>query len=249
MSVLPASVRVAAWASAALADRLPMEQVATRALPDLDHVEGLTPVLRAWADMGERAVLVALPRPGDLSRMPRAGAALVAAAVEAEEAVYVPGVGGAAVPRIEPYGPPQDQGWQGVWTTYDADPVPVHRVQAVDLSDVEVRLRLELAELSAELAAVPGGPLGAGLLEELARDRLDQRWGLPSDLPRRAQRVIELAGSALALADVGRDSRLQAVDSSSTVQREQIMARLADHAAAALADATNVAALHLAGWR
>lgn len=249
MSVLPASVRVAVWASAAFAGELPVADVGARALPDLDHVEGLTPLLRTWADLGERAVLVALPRSGDVVRMPRCGAELVAAAVEAEEVVFVPGIGGAAVPSIGAYGPPQDLGWQAVWTPYDAEPMPVHRVHALDLSDVEIRLRQVLAALTEELAAVPGAPLGGSLLEGVARDRLDHQWGMPSGLPRRSQRVIELAGSALALADVGRDTRMQTVDAASTGQRERIMARLADTASAALADAANVAALHLAGWR
>jgi hypothetical protein len=72
---------------------------------------------------------------------------------------------------------------------------------------------------------------------------------MPAAVPARGMRVIELAGSVLTLAEAGRDTAVQTVDSSSTLQRERIMARLADRAARALADATNVAVLHLAGWR
>ncbi len=249
MPVLPASVRVAVWASSAFAGGLPVADVAARALPDIDHVTGLSDTLDLWRDLGEQVVLVALPRPGDVSGMPRGGPDLLDAATSAEEVVFVPGVGAAMVPVIEPYGPEGDQGWQASWTTYDAEPSPVHRVQAVDLSQVELSLRQDLAALTAELAAVPGAPVSPGLGESLARDRLDTQWGMPSAVPARVLRVIDLAGSTLTLAEAGRDSELHTVDSASTLQRERIMTRLADRASVALAAATNVAALHLAGWR
>ncbi len=249
MPELPASVRVAVWASAALAGRLAVAQVAARALPDLDHVVGLESTLRLWHDLGEQVVLVALPRPGDVSGMPRGGPELLDAATTAEEVVFVPGVGAAMVPTIEPYGPERDQGWQASWTTYDAEPSPVHRVQAVDLSQVELGLRQDLAAFTAELATVPGAPISPGLAESLVRDRLDRQWGMPSAVPPRVLRVVDLAGSTLTLAEAGRDSELHTVDSASTLQRERIMTRLADRAAVALAAAANVAALHLAGWR
>jgi hypothetical protein len=249
MSVLPASVRVAVWATAAYAGRLPLESVALRALPDIDHVEGLTETLTAWRELGEQVVLVGLPRPGDLSSMPRGGPDLVAAAVAAEELVYVPGIGGALVPEVTAYGPDGDQGWQAVWRSHVADPVPVHRVQEVSLGDVELGLRRDLAELTQELAAVGDQPWDGAGLESLARRDLDQDWGMPDGLAPRAERVIRLAGSVLALADVGRDTRLQTVAASTTVQRERVLARLADRGAHALADAANVAAMDLAGWR
>ncbi|MGI8948910.1 MAG: hypothetical protein ACR2FV_13255 [Ornithinimicrobium sp.] len=249
MPELPASVRVAVWASAAFAGQLPVGQVAARALPDLDHVVGLEATLTLWRDLGEQVVLVALPRPGDVAGMPRCGPELLDAATTAQELVFVPGVGAAMVPTIEPYGPQDDQGWQAGWTAYDAEPTPVHRVQAVDISQVELSLRQDLTAITAELAAVPGAPVGAGLAETLARDRLDTQWGMPAAVPARGMRVIKLAGSVLTLAEAGRDTAVQTVDSSSTLQRERIMARLADRAARALADATNVAVLHLAGWR
>lgn len=249
MPELPASVRVAVWASAALAGRLPLAEVAARALPDIDHVVGLEATLRLWRDLGEQVVLVALPRPGDVSGMPRAGPELLDAATAAQEMVFVPGVGAAMVPTIEPYGPEGDQGWAASWTAYDAEPTPVHRVQAVDLAQVELGLRQDLAALTAQLAAVPGAPIFAGLAESLARDRLDRQWGMPSAVPARVLRVVDLAGSVLTLADAGRVGELHTVDSSSTLQREQIMARLCALSAQAVAAASNVAALHLAGWR
>ncbi|MHB1473470.1 MAG: hypothetical protein ACYDDU_03645 [Dermatophilaceae bacterium] len=80
MFVLPVSVRLALWATAAYAGQLRLEDVIDRAHPDLDHVAGDFDHLSLWRDLGERAVLVALPRPGNLSGMPRGSPELIAAA-------------------------------------------------------------------------------------------------------------------------------------------------------------------------
>ena len=73
--------------------------------------------------------------------------------------------------------------------------------------------------------------------------------GNPRSPADEAVRVIELAGSITSLAEAGLDGRLQAVDSTTTLQRERLLHRLHGHAAAALTAATNLASLHLAGWR
>lgn len=249
MADLPASVRVALWATAALAGQLDLEEVPRRAMPDLDHVEGLVPQLALWRDLGERVVLVALPRPGDLTSMPRGSADLVAAATEAEELVYVTGLGGALVPTIEQFGPEGDQGWQARWTPYDSDPVPQHVVQQLSLPDVELQLRREVGALTAELGQAPGQPLSGHGLEHAVRESLDEARGLPSGLPPRAIRVVELAGAITGLAEAGLDHRLHSVSSTTTLGREQILRQLHDAGARALVAATNVGALHLAGWR
>lgn len=249
VAVLPASVRVALWASAAFAGRVPVDDVADRAMPDLDHCTGLTDRLSLWRDLGEQVLLVALPRPGDLTGMPGGSSEMVTAAVDAEEIVFVPGVGGALVPSIEEFGPAGDRGWQAAWIAYDADPVPTHVVQAVALPDVELALRREAAELTGRLAATSTAPMAADGLERLARRAVSQDWGVPEGLPPRAIRVIELAGSLTSLAEIGLDGRLQSIDSSGTLQRERILQELHDRAAHALVAATNVASMHLAGWR
>lgn len=249
MAVLPASVRVALWATAALAGRLRPEEVAGRALPDLDHCDGLAPRLDLWGGLGERIVLVALPRPGDLTSMPKGPAELLAAATEAEELVYVPGLGGALVPTIEQYGPEGDQGWQARWTAFDADPVPLHVVEQLALPDVELQLRRDIAALTEELVATSGRPLRSHGLDDAVRDGLDADWGLPEGLPPRALRVVGLAGAITTLAETGLDHRLQSADSSSTLDRERILRALHDRASHALVSATNAAAMHLAGWR
>lgn len=248
MADLPASVRVALWSTAALGGRVGVDEVPQRAMPDLDHVDGLASQLGLWRDLGERLVLVALPRSGDLRGMPRGSPDLVAAATEAEELVYVTGVGGALVPQIQTFGPAGDQGWEARWTAFDSDPVPQHVVQQLSLPDVELELRRGVADLTQALAGAPGQPLSGHGLERAVRESVDEAWGLPEGLPPRAIRVIELAGAITGLADAGLDHRLHSVDSSSTLQRERILRELLGISTQALVAATNVGALHLAGW-
>ncbi|OLT15881.1 hypothetical protein BJF80_07845 [Serinicoccus sp. CUA-874] len=249
---LPASVRVALWATAAYAGRIDVSGVAPRALPDLDHVEGLAEPLAMWQSLGERAVLVALPRPGDLSGMPSATGDLHAAASAARECVFIPGLGGALVPDFERFGPEGDQGWAVRFELHGADPYPTHRVEALDLGQLELSLRTELAAHTQTLAATGGAPFGAAA--DRALDRLRaladaDRWGLPPGLPGRAERLIGLAATVLRLTEAGLDPDLESVDLATTSARGQTLRRLHAQAATSLADATNTAVLHLAGWR
>lgn len=250
---LPASVRVALWGTAALAGPVPVEEVRRLALPDIDECVGLVEPLGLWRDLGERAVLVALPRPGNLSGMPASSPELVAAATAAVECVFVPGVGGALVPELEEFGPEGDRGWTVTWTAYPADPYPVHRVEALDLGALELSLRTELATLTEELVGAGGPPFGAAAERGASRARAAQRragsWGVPDGLPPRALRVIDLAGTVLTLADAGLDTVSSSLDAGTTVRRRDLLRRLQGHASQALADATNAAAVHLAFGR
>ncbi len=248
MPELPASVRVALWASAAINGQADLDSAAARALPDLDDISGLTPTLRLWRDVGERVVLVALPRPGHLRGMPSGPVEMTTAAQDAQEMVFVPGLGGASVPQIDEYGPGGDQGWRVTWTAYPSDPMPQHVVAAMSVADVELRLRTTLAELTSQLEMKPGSPMAGAAAEVFARRRVSTSWGMPSGMPTRAARVIELAGSVITLSDIGLADGMQTVDSSSTQGREMVLRRLHDEAAAALSVATNVAAMHYAGW-
>ena len=245
-------MRVALWATAAFAGRADVSTVAAQALPDVDHVEGLTEPLGMWQSLGERAVLVALPRPGDLTGMPRGSADLHAAASAAAECVFIPGLGGALVPELELFGPEGDQGWSARWTLHDAEPFPTHRVEALDLGQVELGLRTELAAHTDALLEAGGAPFGAAAQERLAglrRTSQAEPWGLPTGLPGRAQRLIALAAGVLTLTDAGLDPALESVDLATTSSRGQTLRRLQAVAATALTDATNTAVLHLAGWR
>lgn len=71
-------------------------------------------------------------------------------------------------------------------------------------------------------------------------------WGLPDGLPPRAVRTIDLAGTVLTMADAGLGAVTGSVDASSVARRSEILHRIRSRAAAALADAANAAALHLA---
>lgn len=249
---LPASVRVALWATAALSGQVEVATVGPRALPDLDDCTGLDETLSLWQSLGERAVLVALPRPGDLTSLPPSGPDLQAAAAAAQECVYIPGLGGALVPTLEQYGPESDRGWAVRWQAYAAEPVATHRVEALDLGQVELGLRTELAHLTDALLAAGGAPFGPEVGAVLSRTRgvgEDRRWGLPEGMPGRAARVVSLAGTVLTLADAGLDPALDSLDLATTRTRSQTLLQLQRTASMALVDAANTAVLHLAGWR
>lgn len=247
---LPASVRVSLWSTLALTGRIGVTEIPRLALPDVDESVGLVEAVRLWGSLGEQVVLAALPRPGDHTGMPNGSPELVDAATHAQECVYVPAVGGALVPELSTFGPQGDQGWMATWTSYPADPVPTHRIEALDLGQIELLLRSELSELTEQLLAA--GPVPFGSLAERgaarARSARDgaRSWGLPDGLPQRAVRVIDLAGTVLTMADAGLDAVPASLDSATARARGPLLSRLQRHATRALADATNVAALHLA---
>ena len=247
---LPASVRVALWGTLALTGRLPLRDLPLRALPDVDEVVGLVETVGVWGGLGQRALLAALPRPGDVTGLPRGSSDFVDAAVEAQECVFVPGIGGALVPTLEEFGPDGDRGWLATWTSYPADPVPTHRIEALDLGQTELLLRAELAALTEQLLAAGPAPFGALADRGAARARAARdgarSWGLPDRLPSRAVRVIDLAATVLALADAGLEAVPASLDSATASARGRLLWRLQSQAARALADATNVAAMGLA---
>ena len=88
-----------------------------RALPDLDHVAGDLARLDVWRELGEQALFVALPRPGDVSRMPRGVDRGHRAAADAGECVFVAGLGGVLVPTLSEFGPEGDVGVRADWTS------------------------------------------------------------------------------------------------------------------------------------
>lgn len=250
MSTLPASVRLALWATSAYAGHVDLGEAVRRALPDLDHVEGATEPLQLWSDLGEQVVCVALPRPGQIATMPRSRADLVAAATESGECVFVPALGGALVPTIESYGPEGDTGWRATWVRYDADPVPVHQLAALDEREIERDLRAHLADLTQELDALDLSTLAGSD----ARQKADERaaittWGLPPGLAPRALRVIMLAGAVAAACEIGLDQAPPTVDVGSHGRRERLLRDLLAVAETCLAGAATAAAQDLAGLR
>lgn len=252
VSELPASVRLALWVTAAWSGDLPTREALARSFPDVDHVAGDLARLDVWRDLGEGALFVALPRPGDVSGMPRASTAATAHAAEAGECVYVAGIGGLLVPTLTSFGPEGDVGLRVDWTAYDAEPVPRHRLEMLELRDVERTLMTRLAEHTARLTDIGGQPWGREA-RAAAESALDTRlWGVPRTTPGRALRIMSLAGTASQLANragsltaLGSDG----VDTPTMTSRSSALRSLGGDADTALAEATNVAVMSLAGWR
>jgi hypothetical protein len=250
-------VRLSLWTTHAWAAGSRLDDILPRALPDVDHVAGDLDRLNLWHELGERALLVALPAPGDLTGMPSASAEATAAAAAGGECVFVPGLGGMLVPSFTSYGAmhgntPQgslDVGTRVDWVGYDAQPVPRHRVEALEPSQLERHLREEIRTSTQSLSAVGGQPFAADAARELADAALGGRWGLPPGLPARAARVISLAGTVGQVVDVALAAGDGALTAAETTTRHHLLLRLQRAADRALADATNAACAVLAGWR
>ena len=249
MSVLPVSVRLSLWATAAYAGRLPFEEVMNRAHPDMDHVTGADDRLSLWRALGERVVLVALPRPGNLTGMPRGSAELIAAATDAGECVYVPAVGGAMVPNIERFGPDGDQGTQVTWTAYDCDPVPAHTLEGLSLNEIEMGFRRDLAACTSAIEALDATAWAGSEFRSLADQRSTSQWGLPDGLPRRATNVITMAALVGVATELGLSAGAQSQVLTSVVaeQRRVLLTDLDAIADTAMAAAATAAALSMAG--
>ncbi|HET8600262.1 MAG TPA: hypothetical protein VFL99_08050 [Segeticoccus sp.] len=247
-ALLPVSVRLALWCTAAYAGQLPLPQALARAHPDVDHVGGDLSRLELWRDLGESVVLVSLPRPGDVTGMPSGSLDLVGAATAAGECAFVPGIGGALVPAVEAFGPEGDQGTQVVWTAYDCDPVPTHRVEALSLGEIEMRLREDLLSHTSDLEDLDVRPWAGSDMRRIADERLAHRaWGVPESVPRRALRVLSLAGTVSETADLGLEAGPTGLNSVANTAHRAVLTQLRHVAERALADATNVAALTIAG--
>ncbi|HCE60161.1 MAG TPA: hypothetical protein DER11_01785, partial [Janibacter terrae] len=86
---------------------------------------------------------------------------------------------------------------------HDADPVPPHRVEALELSQLERHLRRQLLESVTELDEIGGTPWSDDLSRDLVDERLGTDWALPDALPDRARRVIGLAGTVAVATELG----------------------------------------------
>ncbi len=248
MSELPASVRLALWVTRAWSGRGTLSEAVDRALPDVDHVDGLMEPLRLWRDLGEAALLVALPHPGDLGMLPRCGPVAADLAVEAGEAVFVPGVGGMLVPATSSFGSAGAEGLRIDWSSHDAGPVAVHRVEQLDPRDLERRLRVLLAEATTDLERIGGVPFLGTLRAELTDTRLGGRWALPPDLAAASTRLITSAATVGNAARAALTGPSGSLDAGSATAREGVLRRLARESDLVLAEATDVACALTAGW-
>ena len=248
MPELPSSVRVALWVTRAWADGTPIEEILPRALPDVHVVTGDVERLATWREFGESALLVALPAAGDITGLPATSPEALDEAVAAGEALVAPGLGGLLVPDVRTFGSELEPGTLLEWHAHDAQPVPRHRVEALDAGELERQLRTRLERDTAVLDAIGGQPFGAGAARELADNALGARWGLPPGIPPRAQRVIHVAATVSLVARLGLEVPDGALVASIAAQREDVLRGLLRAAERTLADATNAASAALAGW-
>lgn len=244
MPELPASVRIALWVTSAWQSGQSLDAALDAALPDVDAVGGGIRALDLWHDLGERAVLVALPASGDPTSLPRCGAEALAAAVEAEECLVAPGLGALLVPSWSTFGAPgatgADAGTRLDWTAYDCDPVPTHRVEALDPRETTRALTTAVLDVTTRLDGIGGQPFDAASAREAA-PRAGQ-WALPDDLPAQALRAITFAAAISTAAAAGIDGPQDGPDGWTRQQRLDLLRDLRRVAERALADATNAGA-------
>ncbi len=252
MSELPASVRLALWVTSAWTGRSRPDEALRRAFPGVDHVDGDLSRITLWHELGEQALFVALPRPGDVTRMPRTSPEALAHATDTGECVYAAGLGGLLVPTLTEFGPEGDVGLRVDWTAYDAEPTPRHRLEMLDLGDIERGLLSSVRRHAAELELVGGSPWDPRHREEAEGSLGRSLWGLPDETPVRVQRVVSLAASVSTMAHLGGRLGHQpagAVDVTTSSAREELLRSLVADADNTLCDAVNVGVMAIAGWR
>lgn len=241
MPELPASIRVALWTTHAWVRGAELEGSVRRALPDVDIVVGLTEQLALWRDLGERAVYAALPRPGALGLLPGGSATATGAATQIGEAVFAAGLGTVCVPAHVAFGA-QQPGLALRWESFDADPVPVHRLAGVDVAAADQSLR------SAVHSAIDTLEDG-GWVDAWQRQRpgaAEREWGLPPELPHRVRGLILRAGSILEIADAGLEHAQGSASADLAARRRAPLHRLRDVATTALESASCAGVTYLA---
>lgn len=247
MPELPASVRLALWITSAWARGETLESAIESALPDVDAASSGVRTLELWHELGERTVLVALPTSGDITSLPMCGADARAAAVDAEECLVAPGLGALLVPSWSTFGPPgatgADAGTRLDWTVYDCDPVPTHRVEALDPRESTRLLTTTVLEITARLDALGGQPFDAAS----AREALSRpgTWALP-ELPGQTLRAITFAAAISTAAAAGLDGPQDALDGRTQQRRLDLLRELRRVAERTLVDATNAGVVAVA---
>lgn len=248
MPELSASARLSLWGTSYFAGLSELEAALERTAPDADHHEGARSWLATRRSLGERVVLLALPRPGDPSDLP-GGSDLRAAAIEVGECVFVPGLGGALVPAVHEYGPVGDRGLAVRWTAHDSDPVASHVLDAWSAREVEREFSAAVQTATRALADAPTPWLSRGLADH-AVDRLGAAdWGLPLGLNPRTVRIISLAGAVGELTSLALRAPQDGTSAAVIDARRRVLRDLQRGGELALTRAVNIAALHLAGLR
>ncbi|WP_168581543.1 hypothetical protein [Gephyromycinifex aptenodytis] len=247
MPELPASVRLSLWGTRyLLAPHVAhgdAQAALGRAVPDADEVCGGVRQLSLWRELGERSLLVALPAPGDLTGLPRGAADFTAAALEAGECVYAPGLGGALVPRVETFGPPGDEGLSVTWEPFECAPPDPHMVQAIAARDARRQLRIALVEAAEAAEALDLAPMNDAPRQLIDARLEDGRWGLPDDVDPDAAEVLRQAAVLETIAATAIEHLHDADTAARAQRRSQVLREIRRAARSALATATCAAAL------
>lgn len=250
MPELPASVRLCLWGTRYLLDPSAGQEGAryalARATSDADDVCGGSARLALWRDLGERALLVALPAPGDIAGLPRGGADFVAAALEAGECVHAPGLGGALVPRVETYGPDGDEGLAVTWEPFDCEPPEPHVLAGFDVREARRALRSTLATAATRLESLDLAPWDTRPGRRVDARLAGGTWGLPEDVDPDAGEVLRQAARLWTIAESTLEE-FQDARSSASQERTQVLRRVQREARHALQVATCAAGLAGAG--
>lgn len=262
MSELPASVRIALWVTDAWARGTDARGALDHALPDIDAVGGDLDRLDLWRDLGEHALLVALPSPGASATLVGFPRDASAAAVEAGECLVAPVLGGILIPHLCDFGPARgpgadrpagalfgaaDWGTRLDLTAYDGDPVPRHRVESHSAGEAKRSLLAAVAVATRELEESGGRPFDAISAWE-AEASSAREWALPDSVGAHARTVLVLAGAVGTAATLGLTHSADALTSLSHDRRTRALRRLVQASDAALAEATNAAVAAMAGW-
>jgi hypothetical protein len=183
--------------------------------------------------------------------MPRGSAELIAAATDAGECVYVPGIGAALVPTIEHFGPAGDQGTGVTWSVYDCDPVPVHALEALSLREIDQGFRQELMDHTRTIEDLDARPWAGSPFRSMADELTTGQWGLPDGVPTRATTIITLAASVGLATELGLsdEAQSQVLTGAIAEQRHMVLTHLEASADRAMAAAATVAALTIGGLR
>lgn len=259
MSPLPLCVRLSLWGTKVLIGDVPSAAVDRLVVPDPEDVGDVASVrrhLESWATFGERVVLAALPHPGHLGGMPPGPHDLMTGAVSAGECVYVPTLGGALVPVDIGDGPISGGRWpegarpgpQIRWEAFDSEPIEPWRLDVLSVREVARRLAEDSAAAIGILAGThsPWQSRGLRAVADAALGSGD--LGIPQGIPPATMTLIADAAATGHAARLGLtmpdDGTLQEVELRSIALR-----RLRLVSDQALAAATCIAALHLAGMR
>ncbi len=226
MLALPRAARLAAWATAWLHGRAPLDTVVDEVrgggdvhevvdLPGHPGAVGLGTGLAALRGLGATGVRAALPAPGDPLGLP-GPPELTEAALDAGEAALLVGAAWAWVPAVQTYGPAGDTGTRVTWQVWAAEQRPV---DVPGLADAEHLLGVAMREAAAAIGAL--GVAGADDATVAALAEL-RGTGAPLLPPGHGPRAARVAGQALRLLAV---ARLAADDGGTAVSAAQAQMR------------------------